>query len=227
MRVSSVLRNWLLVTVVLVGARGAWAQAQEAPSQDATNEAERKGGMPARTAPSEYQAQSKAGMVTVAAEFMGHSVPTPETTYITDDYVVVEVGLFGPPEARAKLSASDFSLRIDGRKMPSPNQPFEVVFRSLKDPEWEPLTKDDTSSKTSLSTGGGQGDFKPAPPKMPPELRRAMNLRVQKTTMLEGDRALPQAGLLFFEYRGKPEKIRSLELIYSGSAGNTVVRLHP
>ena len=62
---------------------------------------------------------------------------------------------------------------------------------------------------------------------MPMELRRAMEQRVQKATMLEGDRALPQAGLLFFEYRGKTQGIRSLELIYNGSAGNASVALQP
>jgi hypothetical protein len=45
--------------------------------------------------------------------------------------------------------------------------------------------------------------------------------------MLEGDRALPQAGLLFFEYRGKTQGIRSLELIYNGSAGNASLALQP
>jgi hypothetical protein len=33
--------------------------------------------------------------------------------------------------------------------------------------------------------------------------------------------------LLFFEYRGKPESIRSLELIYSGSGGNVTLALQP
>jgi len=109
------------------------------------------------------------------------------------------------------------------------SQPFELVFRSLKDPEWEPSPKAASKSKTSIGdSGGGGGDnAEPAPPKMPPELRRAMNQRVQRTTMLEGDRPLPQAGLLFFEYRGKTQSIRSLELIYSGAAGNAVVVLHP
>ena len=43
----------------------------------------------------------------------------------------------------------------------------------------------------------------------------------------EGDRALPQAGLLFFLYRGKREGIHSIELIYSGAAGNSTLTLQP
>ena len=52
---------------------------------------------------------------------------------------------------------------------------------------------------------------------MPFPLRRAMEQQVQRSAMQEGDRPLPQAGLLFFHYRGKAEGIRSLELIYSGA----------
>jgi len=184
-------------------------------------------GMPARVAPTEYQAHGEAGPLTIAADFTGHSVATPEATYTTEDYVVVEVGLFGAPGARAKLSTGDFSLRINGKKTASPSQPYQLVFKALKDPEWEPPAKE-SKSKTSIGGGGG-GDSggPPAPVHMPMELRRAMEQRVQRVTMLEGDRALPQAGLLFFEYRGKTQGIRSLELIYNGSAGNASLALQP
>jgi hypothetical protein len=178
--------------------------------------------------PAEYQAQAKAGEVTVAAEFMGHSVPTPEATFTNDDFVVVEVGLFGPPQARTTLSIGDFSLRINGKKTALPSQPYELAFKSLKDPEWEPPSKPESKSKTSFGTGGG-GDAgsTPVPVHMPIELRRAMEQKVQRASILEGDRALPQAGLLFFEFKGKTQNIRSIELIYSGSAGNATLTLQP
>src|SRR5579871_600882 len=113
-------------------------------------------GMPPRAAPGEYQSQGQAGPVTIGAEFTGHSVATQEATYTTEDYVVVEAGLFGPPQARTKLAISDFSLRINGKKALLPNQPYELVFKSLKDPEWEPAKKD--KSKGSLNAGGGGGE---------------------------------------------------------------------
>jgi hypothetical protein len=62
---------------------------------------------------------------------------------------------------------------------------------------------------------------------MPFELRRAMEQHVQRAAMQEGDRPMPQAGLLFFLYRGKTEGIRSLELIYNGAAGNATLTLQP
>jgi hypothetical protein len=212
--------------LVLAGGLCICAQAPNAPSKDApANELK---GMPPRVAATEYQAHAQAGTVTVAAEFLGHSVPTLEGTYNAEDYVVVEAGLFGPPDARTKLTTGDFSLRINGKKVPLPSQPYELVFHSLKDPEWEPSSKD-AKSKTSVNTGGGPNDpgSAPAPVHMPIELRRAMEQHVQRVSMLEGDRALPQAGLLFFEYRGKTQNIRSLELIYSGAGGNATLALQP
>ena len=184
--------------------------------------------MPPRVAATEYQAHAQAGALTIAADFVGHSVPTPEGTYTNEEYVVVEAALFGPPDARAKLANGDFSLRINGKKTASPSQPYELAFKSLKDPEWEPPSKE-SKSKTSIGGGGGgdQDGAPPAPVHMPIERRRAMEQRVRKVAMLEGDRALPQAGLLFFEYRGKTQSIRSLELIYTGAAGSATLALQP
>jgi len=116
---------------VLMGGLGVWAQAPNAPSKDApANELK---GMPPRVAPTEYQAHAQAGTLTVAAEFLGHSVPTLEGTYNAGDYVVVEAALFGGPEARTKLTAGDFSLRMNGKKVAQPSQTYEPVFHSLKD----------------------------------------------------------------------------------------------
>ncbi len=52
-----------------------------------------------------------------------------------------------------------------------------------------------------------------------------MAKNVQKAVMPEGDRALPQAGLIFFQYRGKEKGINSMELIYSGPAGKVTLNL--
>jgi len=229
MRLSSALRIGLILVVPLA-VLCAHAQAQETPSQDTAAKdapASESKGMPPRAAPADYQAHTQAGPLTLAAEFMRHAVPTPEATYSTEDFVVVETGLFGPPEARAKLAIGDFSLRINGKKIPSPSQPYGLSFSSLKDPEWEPPSKS-KESKPTLDAGGGKPDdsFKPIV-RMPIELKRTMQQRVQRASMPEGDRALPEAGLLFFEYRGKPESIRSLELIYSGPGGNATLALQP
>jgi hypothetical protein len=183
-------------------------------------------GLPPRATPGDYQAHGQAGTITIGAEFKGHSVPTPDAVYSNEDYVAVEVGLFGPPEARLKLAHDDFTLRIDGKKTVLTGLPYAAVFRSLKDPEWVPEGGTASKSKSSVSTGGDKSSDGPPPPAhMPIELERAMDQRVQKSALAEGERVLPEAGLIFFEHRGKTEKIRSIELIYSGPAGKATLAL--
>ena len=135
----------------------------------------------------------------------------------------------------ATLSADDFSLRINGKKMPVPSQPYALILKSLKDPEWVPADPGEggkSKSKGGISGGGGGDsgggdDPPPPPPKMPLELQRAMAQKVQKSVLPEGDRPLPVAGLLFFPYRSKTDTIRSMELIYSGAAGKATLALQP
>jgi hypothetical protein len=204
------------------------AHGQEAETQNAeTKEAQAAKGLPPRATPADYQAHAQAGAVTVAAEFTGHTVTTPDKLLSSEDYVAVEVGLFGQPGAHLKLSVEDFSLRINGKKAPVSAQPFAAVFRSLKDPDLEP-TASETKSKTNLSTGNSQeGNLPPPPVHIPVEVQRAMNQRVQKASLPEGDRVLPDAGLIFFPYRGKDSGIHSIELIYDGPAGKTTLVLQP
>jgi hypothetical protein len=223
MRLSPALRIGVLIAAVCVCAQG-----QNPPGKDAPIDAR---GMPPRAAPADYQAHTQAGAVTVAAEFRGHSIPTLQGVLSTEDYVVIETGLFGPAEARVKLSAADFSLRINGKKAPLPSLPYGLVVGSVKDPDWEPPGQPEKKSKTSVGGGGngGQGEDNapPAPVQIPIGVQRAMAQRVQKASLPEGDRALPQAGLIFFQYRGKTEGIRSIELIYAGPAGKATLTLQP
>jgi hypothetical protein len=222
MRLSAVLRTGILLADVLIVPVALLPQTPDVQPKEML-------GMPARTSPAEYQAQGKAGSVSIGAEFMTHSVPTPQAIYATDDYVVVETGLFGPPDAHIKLSMSDFSLRINDKKASLKSEHYEIVFKSLRDPEWEP--PEAKQSKTSIGNnnlgGAPQSDSPPPTPKMPLDLRRTMEQRVQRAALLEGDRILPQAGLLFFEFRGKAKSIRSVELIYDGPAGKATLTLQP
>ncbi len=212
MRFSTVLR-----TGVLIAALSLCAQTPEAPTRDVV-------GMPPRASAAEYQAHAKAGSITIAAEFMGHAVPTPEGIFSAEDYVTVEAGVFGPPGTKLNLSSENFSLRINGKKSALPSQPYELVFKSLKDPEWEPPASQ--KSKTSFGgNGGDKGEPPPTPPKMPMDLRRAMEQKVQKVSLPPGERELPQAGLMFFQFRGKTDNLKSVELIYEGPAGTATVTL--
>ena len=214
---------WIMALCVCAYGQG--TPAKEVPASESK-------GMPPRVSPSEYQAQGEAGTVTIAAEFSGHSIGTAQGTLTTEDYVVVETGFFGATGARTKLAADDFTLRINGKKVALPTQPYGMVLPSLKDPEWEPPADTKSKGKTSMGGGGGgggggQNDPPPTPPKMPFPERRAMEQRVQKAALPEGDRALPVAGLIFFQYRGKTKDIKSIELIYAGPAGKATLKLTP
>jgi hypothetical protein len=187
--------------------------------------------MPPRSTPGDYQAHAQAGAIALGAEFLGHSIPTPQGPLTSEDYVAIETGVFGPAGAPYKLSADDFSLRINGKK-PAPSEPYGLVIGSVKDPDWEPPTPPASKSKGGL-TGGGGGKEKPdanqPPPvvKIPIEVQRAWAQRIQKATLPAGDRALPQAGLIYFQYRGKTQNIKSIELIYAGPAGKATLTLQP
>lgn len=187
-------------------------------------------GLPARATPADYQAQAKVGNVSIGAEFTGHGIPNAQQPLNSEDYVAVEVGLFGPADAHLTIGASDFSLRINGKKELVPSQPWGLVAKGVKDLEWvsPDAVPGESKSKGSVSGGaGGQGGSNPPPlpPKVPIDVLRGWQFAVRNAALAQGDRALPQAGLIFFPYRGKVASIRSLELIYEGPAGTASVTL--
>jgi hypothetical protein len=186
-------------------------------------------GMPPRASAAEYQAHAKVGDLTIGAEFTGHAIVSVQGTLTTEDFVVIETGIFGPAGAHTTLSIENFTLRVNGKKTPLASEPYGRVIGNIKDPEWEPPKP--PKSKTSI---GGSGQEEKADPNAPPpivhipiEVQRAMAQRVQKAALPEGDRALPVAGLIFFQYRGQAKGIHSLELIYNGPAGQTSMRMQP
>ena len=184
-------------------------------------------GIPPRSGPSDYPAQAKVGNVTLAAEFAAHGIPTPDGVLSSDNFVVVELGVFGPEGTRLPVSFSDFSLRVNGKKNPVPAEPWERAGASAKDPEWAPAEKPEKSSSTSIGGGGGGNNSNAPPPGPPAELRRAWAKRVMQVAWAEGERPLPRGGLLYFPYGGQAKGIHSLELIYSGAAGKATLKLTP
>ena len=185
--------------------------------------------MPARATPADYQAQAKVGNVTIGAEFTGHGIPNPRQPLNSEDYVAVEVGLFGPPDARFTIGVAEFSLRINGKKVPIPNQPWGLVAKGVRDLEWvsPDAVPGAPKSKGSVGGAGGGAASEPPPvtPKVPIDVLRGWQMAVRNSALAQGDRALPQAGLIFFPYRGKVDSIRSLELTYEGPAGTATLTL--
>lgn len=213
------------------------ASAQEIKSIGPPEKPEASKGLPPRPTPADYQAHTQAGMVTIAAEFDAHGIPDPNEILSTDNFVVVEVALFGPAGMKLPLNFQDFSIRLNGKK-PLPAQPYEFVFKSLRTPEYEPPTQhmlDDANKKTSINTGSnGQSPISKTDitePTLPPivhiplEVQRGWQQKIHMASLPEGERPLPQAGLLFFQHDGK--NFNSVELLYNGPAGKAKLELHP
>lgn len=118
MRYSAFFKIGALAIGVLAAALCLSAQKQSVPpenpyAKDAPN-------LPPRATPADYQAQAKAGTITIAAEFDSHSVPTPEGTLTTEDYVVVEAGLFGAPGAGSLYPRRTFRFASTERRRRRP-----------------------------------------------------------------------------------------------------------
>src|SRR6185312_148607 len=115
-------------------------------------------GVPPRVSANEYVAHAQVGAVTIGAEFYEHSVPTPDTLLTTEDFVSAEVGFFGAPNSHVVISASDFSLRINGKKTPLPAEGFAALTRNLRDPSYNPpeLQKAKENKSNGINTGDKQ-----------------------------------------------------------------------
>jgi hypothetical protein len=214
-----------IAAVFMASTLAAIAPAQEPPP--------RAQPLPARIAPTEYPAHAQVGKFTIAADFAGHGIPTPDATFATEGYVVVEVAFFGPDGARLNLSFKDFSLRVNGKKAALAAQPYESIYHSLSDPSWEPpVQAESKGGSTSIggsgsgnSPRGGMADTPPAPPKMPLKLALIMEQKVKTASLPEGERTLPAAGFIYFSYGGKTSGIHSMELTYDGAAGKVKLPL--
>lgn len=222
MQNPSALRATTLIVAVLATAHCLGAQ-----TPSAVKEVQ---GLPPRVAPADYRAQAKVGDVIIAAEFTGHGIPNAQEPLNSENYVAVEVGLFGPADAHLTITATDFSLRINGKKEALPSRPWGMAAKEIKDPEWVPADgAAGPKSKGGISGSGGgnqeAGSSTPLPPKVPIELLRNWQARLRRAALAEGDRVLPQAGLVFFQHRGKIENIKSVELIYEGPAGKAALTL--
>lgn len=232
MQLSSVILAGLLVIAPSLCSFGQTAETQTAPSKEAQTEekpAEAKG-MPPRAAATEYQAQGEAGTVKIGAEFAGHSVPRPEGPLSTDEFVVVEVGLFGKDGEKLAISTEDFSLRINDKKALISSSPYGFVTHSLKDPTYQPPEEaeaKENKSKNGISTGARDEGSMPVIVHIPIAMQRSMADYVRRASLPIGERPLPQAGLLFFRYSGRAQGIHSIELNYSGPAGKAAMTLQP
>src|SRR5580698_5491235 len=199
-------------------------------------------GTPPKTKATDYPVHTQMGTVTLAAEYLVHSLPTPKGTLVANDYLVVEVAFFGPSFSRLKMSPDNFTLRINGKGEPLTTEPPGMVSGSIKFPGDRPHLE----STASVGIGDGTVSVGPrAPPSrfpgdgndrtptgQAPTLKEvdeeaSIDYRVQNATLPEGEHALPRSGLLYFYFRGKIKNVHSLDLFYEGTMGKSTLKLLP
>jgi len=199
-------------------------------------------GTPPKTKAADYPVEVQMGTVTLAAEYLVHSLPTPKGTLIASDYLIVEVAFFGPSFSRLKMSPDNFTLRINGKGDPLSTEPPGMVSGSIKFPSAHPHLE----ATGSVGTGDGTisvgprapqsqfpGDGKDRTPTgQPPTVKEveeesSIDNRVRNATLPEGEQSLPRSGLLYFFVRGKMKNIHTLDLFYEGAMGKATLKLLP
>jgi hypothetical protein len=194
------------------------------------------------TKPSDYPAQVQMGTVTLASEYLVHSLPTPHGTLIANDYLVVEVAFFGPSFSRLRMSPDNFKLRINGKGDGLSSEAPGMVSGSIKFPSDRPHIE----AGGSVGVGDGTVSVGPRPPpsqfpgdgkerlpaNQPATIKTVeedsnIDHRVLNAALPEGEQSLPRSGLLYFYYRGRAKNIRSLELSYDGAMGKSSLKLLP
>jgi len=202
-------------------------------------------GTPPKPKPQDYPASAALGNLTLAADNMIHSVPTPRGMYLVDDYLVIDTAVYGPLSPKVSFSAGQFQLRINGSKHPLVSTPSNFAAAAIQNPGWSDrpnLTAGAGNENGEVTVGRPQqnprfpGDptNRPLPPSpvpstAPVQVEKAARVSVydlvEQASFPEGERVPPFSGVLFFPYSGKIKSIKTLELLYEGPLGSAVVRL--
>jgi hypothetical protein len=184
----------------------------------------------------DYPVSASAGQMELGAEFLMHSIPSARGYYFAKSYLVVDVGVFPKPGVFVKVSAGQFTLRLNGGRIPLLAQPPGMVAASLKYPDW----RESTGLTAGASVGGIGINNVPRPVgRFPGDSRGQVPGQVATSNPDdEPDHQLslvalpdtssdrPTKGCVFFASDIKAKKIKSLELEWTGPAGeHAILRL--
>lgn len=191
--------------------------------------------------PENYPVRTKVGNLTMAAENLGPSVPTPSGGLFTTDYIVIEVALFGEGRGQTvSVTHRQFALRINGQKsLLRPDTPGAVAA-SIKYPDWEQqrhleVTAGPVIIGRPVPVERFPGDRRPTEgrvsrPRVENPVERkpdptSVDELVRDAALFEGEMPLPASGCLYFPYKKKMKTIKKLELVYDGPIGEGSLRL--
>jgi len=192
--------------------------------------------IPARASPGDYKAHVPLSpQTTLAADFLGRTVPAPNASFVLKDYLVVEIALF---TRDFTFNTGQFPLRLNGKSPVLPQTPG-MVAASLKYANWENhrgivatagagnagvILGRDTTSRFP-----GDRRVPTPPPGSPPRAEVETGAEpwdlVSQLAWDDGPVRGPAAGLLYFPYSGNLAKLKSIELVHHGPAGDTRLTL--
>ena len=180
----------------------------------------------------------------VGADFLGKYLPVSGMTIYSDEYIFVEVALFGPASRRVDFQNGQFSLKINGTTLMPQAPGLVTVTNNFPEMSAQPqivldggvgdgqieigghdrkprFPGDDPShtptARTQAPTDASNGQVPPNPTK-PDDLVRSAEFPT-------GSHELPVGGYLFFHYEGKLKKIKHAELSYQGPLGSATLVL--
>jgi hypothetical protein len=194
-----------------------------------------------------YPAHATAGNISIGADYLVHSIPAGNQTFLARDYLVVEVAVFPGKDAPVEIGGNTFALRISGKKLVlTPDSPG-FVAASLRYPDWEMHPRGEASAGVGdtgvvlgrpPAVGRFPGDPTPTqnrlpqPPKAPDDRNgieqqepEPAEVVIARTALPEGATARPVSGFLYFPYKGKTKSIKSLELVFRDKSGTVTLPL--
>lgn len=191
---------------------------------------------PARSKASDYPAHVSLATMEIGAEYLTHSIPTEKGFYFAKEYLVVEVAVFAAGTDGVTTSASQFTLRVNGKTVLQTVSPG-MVAAALKYPDWEmrpnltaqagPVIVGAPPAVGRFPEDGRSGVPRSAPvpqPEDPSGVGKPADLPVEqavaRAALPEGPAEEQAIGCLFFRFEGKTKSIRKLELLYDpGQSG--------
>ncbi len=185
-----------------------------------------------RQSASEYPASASAAPAAIGAEFLARSVPAKGGVLFARDYLVFDIGVFPKPGPPVTVSNGQFSLIINGAKIPLETHTPGTVAASMQYSDWEQhpeLNASATVDGTGVSTpqtwpgqrfpGDGRADPHPGRPVAITDSSEPLDAQVAHVSLPTGTFSAPVRGCIYFQYKGKVKRIHSMRLLWDGPAG--------
>jgi hypothetical protein len=197
----------------------------------------------------DYPIHGTAGRVSIGADYLIHSIPAGAQTFLTKDYLVVEVAVFPAVAEPVAIDGNTFKLRLNGQKFPLTSVAPGFVAASLKYPDWEQHRITEVSAgvgdaNVTLGRPPTVGRFPDDPNdpqnRIPPRPRppttdeqngvqrerpATFDEVIARTALLEGPAHRPVSGFLYFPYKGKIKSLKSIELLFESQNGSVTLKL--